>query len=69
MEAGSLQMPDIAPTDDSWDSRTRRLLGDVAAERLAHAKVAVIGTGGVGGYAVGDTCKIRCREPYCHRCR
>lgn len=52
MEAGSLQMPDIAPTDDSWDSRTRRLLGDVAAERLAHAKVAVIGTGGVGGYAV-----------------
>ncbi len=52
MEAGSLQMPDIAPADDSWDSRTRRLLGDVAAERLAHAKVAVIGTGGVGGYAV-----------------
>lgn len=52
MEAGSLQMPDIAPTDDSWDSRTHRLLGDVAAERLAHAKVAVIGTGGVGGYAV-----------------
>ena len=50
MEAGSLQMPDIAPADDSWDSRTRRLLGDVAAERLAHAKVAVIGTGGVGGY-------------------
>lgn len=35
-----------------WDSRTRTLLGDEAADILANATVAVIGTGGVGGYAV-----------------
>lgn len=34
-----------------WDSRTRRLLGDEAAERLASARVLVVGVGGVGGYA------------------
>lgn len=37
---------------DGWDSRTRRLLGEDAVGRLAKARVAVIGTGGVGGYAV-----------------
>lgn len=37
---------------DAWDSRTRRLLGDEAVERLARAKVVVVGAGGVGGYAV-----------------
>lgn len=33
-------------------SRTRLLLGDAAIERLAQARVAVFGLGGVGGYAV-----------------
>lgn len=44
-------MPDSVTTD-AWDSRTRRLLGDEAVERLARAKVVVVGAGGVGGYAV-----------------
>ncbi len=44
-------MPDPMTTD-AWDSRTRRLLGDEAVERLARAKVVVVGAGGVGGYAV-----------------
>ena len=33
-------------------SRTALLLGDEAMQKLAHAKVAVFGVGGVGGYAV-----------------
>lgn len=33
-------------------SRTERLFGAEAMERLAHARVAVFGLGGVGGYAV-----------------
>lgn len=44
-------MPDSG-TIDAWDSRTRRLLGDEAVERIARAKVVVVGAGGVGGYAV-----------------
>lgn len=34
-----------------WNDRTRRLLGDEAAERLAQLNVLVVGVGGVGGYA------------------
>lgn len=37
---------------DEAFSRTRRMLGDDAVERLANARVAVFGVGGVGGYAV-----------------
>lgn len=37
--------------DDIY-ARTRLLLGDEALERLAAARVAVFGVGGVGGYAV-----------------
>ena len=33
-----------------WDSRTRRLLGDAAVEKLAQKHVLVLGLGGVGGY-------------------
>lgn len=33
-------------------SRTRRLFGDAALEKLRRARVAVFGIGGVGGYAV-----------------
>ena len=33
-----------------WDSRTRRLLGDRAADDLARKHVLVLGLGGVGGY-------------------
>ena len=33
-----------------WDSRTRRLLGDAAADELAQKHVLVLGLGGVGGY-------------------
>ena len=35
-------------------SRTRMLLGDVAMARLAAARVAVFGVGGVGGYVVEE---------------
>lgn len=37
---------------DEAFSRTRRMLGDRAVERLSAARVAVFGVGGVGGYAV-----------------
>ena len=33
-----------------WDSRTRRLLGDAAADAIAGKHVLVLGLGGVGGY-------------------
>ena len=33
-------------------SRSRMLLGDAAMDRLASARVAVFGVGGVGGYVV-----------------
>ena len=33
-------------------SRTERILGKEAMDRLANARVAVFGVGGVGGYAV-----------------
>lgn len=39
-------------TEDNRFSRTRRLLGDAAMERLAKCRVAVFGVGGVGGYVV-----------------
>lgn len=35
-----------------WDERTRRLVGDEGVRRLAAARVAVYGLGGVGGYAL-----------------
>jgi tRNA A37 threonylcarbamoyladenosine dehydratase len=35
-----------------WQHRTRLLVGDEGMERLRRASVAVIGLGGVGGYAV-----------------
>lgn len=34
-----------------WDDRTVRLLGSEAVGRLAHARMLVVGVGGVGGYA------------------
>lgn len=36
---------------DTWDERTRHLIGDDAARRVASARVLVVGVGGVGGYA------------------
>lgn len=41
-----------AEETDSWDSRTVRLLGPEAVDRLARARVLVVGLGGVGGYTV-----------------
>lgn len=41
-----------AAVPSRWDERTRRLLGDDAADALARARVLVVGVGGVGGYAV-----------------
>lgn len=35
-----------------WQSRTRRLLGQDAVEKLGNCRVAVFGIGGVGGFAV-----------------
>lgn len=39
-------------SDMEWTGRTRVMLGDVAVERLAESRVAVIGVGAVGGYVV-----------------
>lgn len=55
---------------ERWDSRTRRLMGDEAMERLENARVLVVGVGGVGGYAaemlarsgVGHICMIDADE-------
>ena len=47
----SMNMEDIQDNTELWDSRTRQLLGDERLRRLAQARVAVIGLGGVGGYA------------------
>ena len=41
-----------AAVPSRWDERTRRLLGDDAADALSRARVLVVGVGGVGGYAV-----------------
>lgn len=46
-EADLKVTPDEAP-----DSRTRRLLGDGAVDRLSEARVLIAGAGGVGGYAI-----------------
>lgn len=37
--------------EESWQARTLTLIGAEAARRLADARVAVVGVGGVGGYA------------------
>ena len=37
---------------ESWYERTEQLLGSESIERLAKARVAVFGVGGLGGYAV-----------------
>lgn len=39
-----------ASVEERWDCRTRTLIGDDAADRLAAASVLVVGVGGVGGY-------------------
>lgn len=41
----------ICQSDEIWDNRTRRLLGDDNAGKLKEASVLVVGVGGVGGYA------------------
>lgn len=38
-------------TSNSWDDRTRMLLGEQSYERLIRARILVVGVGGVGGYA------------------
>ncbi len=40
------------PENTDWLQRTRLLVGDVGIERLREASVAIIGLGGVGGYAM-----------------
>lgn len=37
--------------DETWNNRTRRLLGDERADRLRTSSVLIVGLGGVGGYA------------------
>ncbi|MBB1072987.1 tRNA threonylcarbamoyladenosine dehydratase [Rhodoferax sp. 4810] len=40
-------------TDDAhWQDRTEHLIGNAGCERLAVARILVVGLGGVGGYAV-----------------
>lgn len=43
-------------------SRTELLLGHPAMEALKHARVAVFGIGGVGGYALRGPCPQRRRR-------
>lgn len=45
-------MDNGVPTELGWQSRTRALLGAEAVERLARARVYVIGAGAVGSYAI-----------------
>ena len=40
-----------------WQERTRLLLGESRADRLARASVLVVGTGGVGAYAAELLCR------------
>ncbi len=42
---------EISAAEDTWNSRTVTLLGEDACRILAGARVCVVGTGGVGGYA------------------
>ncbi|MCQ2167620.1 MAG: tRNA threonylcarbamoyladenosine dehydratase [Bacteroidales bacterium] len=44
-------MSDINPDAQIWQSRTGLLLGSGNMEKLRSARVAVVGVGGVGGYA------------------
>ncbi len=45
-------MNDPTKNDDAdWQSRTLRLIGPKAVEKLSAARVLVVGVGGVGGYA------------------
>lgn len=37
--------------EETWNNRTRRLLGDERVKRLRNASVLIVGVGGVGGYA------------------
>ncbi len=39
------------PANESWDDRTKRLIGDNRLKALQEASVLVVGAGGVGGYA------------------
>ena len=39
-------------TDETFTSRTERLLGSDGVARLAASKVAIFGLGGVGGYVL-----------------
>jgi tRNA A37 threonylcarbamoyladenosine dehydratase len=41
----------------SWDERTRLLLGDTKAGRLAGSNILVVGLGGVGAYAAEMLCR------------
>ena len=45
-------------------SRTRLLLGDAAMERLAAARVAVFGIGGVGGHAAEALARSGIEHPH-----
>lgn len=42
---------------DNWQERTRLVLGEERCSHLAHASVAVVGTGGVGAYAAEMLCR------------
>lgn len=42
---------------DNWQERTRLVLGEERCDLLAHASVAVVGTGGVGAYAAEMLCR------------
>lgn len=46
-----METQETLSTSESWENRTRRLLGDHASDSLHQASVLVVGVGGVGGYA------------------
>lgn len=44
-------------TGDDWQSRTLLLLGEEKSKRLQHARVLIVGLGGVGAYAAEMLCR------------
>lgn len=41
----------VSPSDETWNNRTLRLIGESGVEKLKCSSILIVGLGGVGGYA------------------